>query len=139
MRKMNLWLTKRQVSLLIEDSKRNYPIESCGLLFGLITEKGAVVKEIIPAQNILKSPTEFKISPEEFIKHLFEAEEKGLELIGFYHSHPAAPKPSVIDVEYMKLWPNSIWLIISTVDYSIRAYQALNGKFEKIDVKVAES
>jgi len=139
MRKMILWLTKRQVSLLIEDSKRNYSIESCGLLFGSITKEKAIVKKVIAAQNILKSPTEFQINPEEFIRHLFEAEKKDLELIGFYHSHPAAPKPSVIDTKYMKLWPNSIWLIISTVDYSIGAYQAVNGKFEKVDVKVTES
>jgi len=138
MRKMILLLTNRQVSSLIEESKRKYPIESCGLLFGWITGLEAVVKKIVTTYNILESPTEFQINPEDFIKHISEAEREGLQLIGFYHSHPAAPKPSMIDVKYMKFWPQSIWLIISSIDYSMEAYQAVNGKFVKINVKISD-
>ena len=137
MRKMILWLTKRQISSLIEETKRKYPIESCGLLFGWITKEKAIVKKIVSTQNALESPTEFQIAPEEFVKHLSKAEREGLQLLGFYHSHPAAPKPSIVDTEYMKLWPESIWLIISSIDYSMQAYQMANEKFEKISVKVS--
>ena len=139
MRKMILWLTKRQISSLIEETKRKYPIESCGLLFGWITKEKAIVKKIVSTQNALESPTEFQIAPEEFVKHLSKAEREGLQLLGFYHSHPTAPKPSIVDTEYMKLWPESIWLIISSIDYSMQAYQMANEKFEKISVKVSSS
>ena len=139
MRKMILWLTKRQISSIIEETRRKYPIESCGLLFGWITKKKAIVKKIVSTRNLLKSPTQFQISPEEFVNHLSEAEREGLQLIGFYHSHPAAPRPSMIDTKYMKLWPESIWLIISSIDYSMQAYQVANEKFEKVDVKVGSS
>ena len=136
---MILLLTNRQVSLLIEESKKNHPIESCGLLFGWITRKEAIVKKLVATRNILESPTEFQINPEEFIKHLSEAEREGLQLIGFYHSHPAAPKPSMIDTRYMKLWAESIWLIISSIDHSIEAYQAVDEKFVKVNVKIISS
>jgi len=139
MGRMILLLTNRQVSLLIEESKKNHPIESCGLLFGWITRKEAIVKKLVATRNILESPTEFQINPEEFIKHLSEAEREGLQLIGFYHSHPAAPKPSMIDTRYMKLWAESIWLIISSIDHSIEAYQAADEKFVKVDVKIISS
>jgi len=138
-KKMILQLTKRQVSSLIEESKRKYPVESCGLLFGWITREEAVVKKIVTTQNILKSTTEFQINPEEFVNHVSIAEREGLQLIGFYHSHPAAPKPSVINVKYMKLWPESVWLIISSIDYSRGAYRVVNKKFEKINVKIKGS
>ena len=136
---MILSLTNRQVSSLIEETKRKHPVESCGLLFGWITEEEAVVKKIAETRNVLESSSEFQINPEEFIKHISEAEREGLQLIGFYHSHPADPKPSMIDVKYMKLWPESIWLIISSIDYSMGAYQMVNEKFVKIDVKVSGS
>lgn len=139
MGKMILLLSKRQIPLLIEESRKKYPIESCGLLFGWITNEEAVVKKIVITRNVLKSSIEFQINPEEFIKHISEAEREGLRLIGFYHSHPAVPRPSVIDVKYMKLWPKSIWLIISSIDYSIEAYQMVDEKFVKVDVKVVNS
>ena len=103
MGKMIILLSKTQVSLLIEEARKKYPIESCGLLFGWITSEEAIVKKIVTTRNILESSTEFQINPEEFIKHISEAEKEGLKLIGFYHSHPAAPKPSMTDIKYMRL------------------------------------
>jgi len=67
--------------------------------------------------------------------HLYKAEENGLQLIGFYHSHPAAPRPSPINLDYMKLWPHSIWLIVSSLDYSIAAYLVDGEKPVKIDIR----
>ena len=139
MGKMIILLSKTQVSLLIEEARKKYPIESCGLLFGWITSEEAIVKKIVTTRNILESSTEFQISPEEFIKHISEAEKEGLKLIGFYHSHPAAPKPSTTDIKYMRLWPESIWLIISSIDYSLEGYQTVDEKFIKVDVKITNS
>jgi len=139
MGKMILLLTNKQVSSLIEETKRKHPIESCGLLFGWITGEKIVVKKIVTTRNVLGSTTEFQINPEEFVKQISEAEREGLQLVGFYHSHPASPKPSIIDVKYMKLWPKSIWLIISSTDYSIEAYKAVNEKLVKVTIKVSNS
>ena len=44
-----------------------------------------------------------------------EAEERGLELVGIYHSHPDAPAvPSEYDREHA--WPNSAYVIVSVED-----------------------
>ena len=100
---VTLLLTEKQISTLIEEARRKHPVEACGLLFGHITEREMLIKRIVPTRNLLDSPTRFRISPEEFVRHLSKAEGEGLRLIGFYHSHPADPAPSSIDLEYMKL------------------------------------
>jgi proteasome lid subunit RPN8/RPN11 len=139
MGKMTLLLTREQVSALIEEAKRKRPVESCGLLFGRLTEREILIERIIPTRNVLESPTRFRISPEEFVEHLSKAEEEGLQLIGFYHSHPAAPRPSPIDLEYMKLWPQSVWLIVSSLDHSVAAYLVDDGKPVKIDIRLSKT
>jgi proteasome lid subunit RPN8/RPN11 len=34
-------------------------------------------------------------------------------IVGFYHSHPdVAAEPSRTDMEYIRLWPETVWLIV---------------------------
>ncbi|MEM2111611.1 MAG: M67 family metallopeptidase [Candidatus Bathyarchaeia archaeon] len=133
---MNISLTKEQIGFLIEETKKKYPIEACGLLFGEMNGKKAVVTKIVTFQNVLKSSTNFQINMEEFLKTLLKAEEDGMQLIGFFHSHPAAPQPSSTDIEYMRLWPGNIWLIISSIDYDIAAYQVSDAVIKKVNIEV---
>ncbi len=133
---MIIRLTNAQIGLLIEETRKKYPIEACGVLFGDVSSNEAVVRKIILVHNILESPTNFQINPEEFLKILFKAEKGGMQLIGFFHSHPAAPYPSITDVRYMKLWPESIWLITSSIDYNVAAYKTVNGALQRINIEV---
>jgi len=129
-------LTREQIGLLVEETRKKYPIEACGILFGDISSEEVVVRKIVAVHNLLESSTNFQISPEEFLKASFEAEEEGMQLIGFFHSHPAASHPSMADIRYMALWPENLWLIISSIDYDIAAYQTVNSTIQRIDVKV---
>lgn len=133
---MILRLTREQIRLLIEETREKYPVEACGLLFGDISSKEAVVRKVGVTRNLLESSTNFQIDPEEFFRVLFEAEKEGMQLIGFFHSHHAASHPSKTDVRYMKLWPENIWLIISSIDYDMAAYCTINDRLRRIDIKV---
>jgi proteasome lid subunit RPN8/RPN11 len=80
-------------------------IESCGLLIGVFRDKYVEVGSR-DATNILRSRYEFEIDPKDLIKTYAEAKEKGLEIIGIYHTHINHPPiPSKKDIEGMKLWP----------------------------------
>ena len=133
---MILQITKKQFYSLLEESRRKYPIEACGLIFGEANKEKAIVRKVVYVHNMLESSTKFQVDPEEFVTHLAEAEKEDLQLIGFFHSHPTAPHPSMTDIRYMKLWPENIWLIISTIDYSMGAYQIFNNVLMKVDIKV---
>ena len=59
-----------------------------------------------------------------------------MELLGFFHSHHAKPDPSQIDLQSMRLWEGYVWLIFSTMDYSMKAYLMDEGEVEELKVKV---
>lgn len=133
---MFLRLKRQQLNLLKEEARKVYPIEACAMLFGKTTAKEAVVKRVVVAPNKLQSTTRFEIGPENFAKAFFEAEEEGLELVGLFHSHPAPPKPSSTDLKPMKLWGDTIWLILSSTNGSLAAYQMKNDRVREITIKV---
>jgi proteasome lid subunit RPN8/RPN11 len=120
---------------LKEEARRVYPIEACAILFGKLSQKEAVVKKVVLAPNELQSTLRFEISPETFAKALAEAEREGLDFIGLFHSHPAPAKPSPIDLKYMKLWGDTIWLILSSTNRSLAAYQMKKAKVKEIAIK----
>ena len=65
-------------------SKNEKPNESCAILFG----KDNTVSEIFLTENIEKSPVNFTISNDELIEAYKIAEEKKMEVMGIFHSHP---------------------------------------------------
>jgi proteasome lid subunit RPN8/RPN11 len=88
--------------------------------------------EIKFVHNVLRSSTKFYVSPQELYKVYTDAEEKGLEIVGIFHSHPASTYPSPTDLRYMKLNP-VIWLILSTIDWEIGAFK-LDERVKRIEV-----
>jgi proteasome lid subunit RPN8/RPN11 len=59
-------------------------MEACGLLAG---REGAVY-EVLPVTNRDQSPTSFRMDPAEQLRAFRWIEERGLDLVGIYHSHP---------------------------------------------------
>lgn len=133
---MILRLQRQHVDLLKEEARRVHPVEACAMLFGKLTRKEAFVKRVEVAPNKLQSTLRFEIDPETFASAFTEADKKGLDFIGLFHSHPAPAKPSLIDLKYMKLWSSAIWLISSSSNGSLAAYQMRNGKVKEIAIKV---
>jgi proteasome lid subunit RPN8/RPN11 len=90
-----------------------YPHECCGALLG---RDGAGEREIlalVPLTNRRDdSPrNRFSITPEDVRLAEQKAKEQGLELIGWYHSHPDSPaRPSEYDREHA--WPWYSYIIV---------------------------
>jgi len=135
---MILRITREQNRLLLKETRKRWPEEACGLLFGDVSGKEAVVKKVVSVCNVLESPTNFQVDPEEFLKELSKAEKEGMQFIGFFHSHPASPQPSPTDVRYMRLWPGDIWLVISSVDYSMKAYRIVDDELAGLHVEITD-
>ena len=91
------------------DVSRRFPEEACGLLAGL----GREVLEVVQITNELHSRYRFRMEPGEQIRALQSFEERGLELIAIYHSHPHGPeRPSATDVAEAA-YPEAVNLIWS--------------------------
>ena len=115
-------LSKPQVQSLVKHSRDTAPNESCAVLFGNIINGDVLVKEIFLAKNIEASPVNFTIAPEELIFAYKTAEEKKLDVIGIFHSHPdSVAYPSLTDKKYMETNPVP-WIIFSNLNNEFKAY-----------------
>jgi len=133
---MILQLEQRSVHLLKEEARRVHPIEACAILFGEITPQKAVVRKVVVTHNELHSAERFEINPETVVEAMEEAEKEGLEFLGLFHSHPAPPNPSTIDLRFMKLWGEAVWLILSSIDYSLAAFQLKGENLKEIPINL---
>jgi proteasome lid subunit RPN8/RPN11 len=131
-----LHLQHLHVELLKQETEKVQPIEACALLFGKMSSDEAVVAKIELATNKLQSPVKFQIDPEKVVAAFTEAEKKGLEFIGLFHSHPAPAAPSSIDLEGMKLWGDALWLILSLTDGELAAYQLVDDSVEEATLQI---
>ena len=81
-----------------------YPNECCGIMFGSEDGDDHVVKSLRPIVNARESGEQyhrFLITAEEMMPAELEARRLGLEIVGFYHSHPDHPaKPSDYDRDH---------------------------------------
>jgi proteasome lid subunit RPN8/RPN11 len=76
-------------------ARRRAPEECCGLLLG----KNDDVVEAVPVANVAEDRRRrYQIDPHEHFSVIREARERGLDVIGTYHSHPrSAAVPSETD------------------------------------------
>jgi len=73
--------------------EETYPHESCGILTGHFEGEMRTVQSIVPCANAqVDSPqSRYNIDPHQLVRAQREARERGLDIIGFYHSHPDHP------------------------------------------------
>ncbi len=134
--RMILRLTSKQLRFLRDESRRTHPIEACALLFGRSNYRETVVTKIVVMTNVLESSTRFEAEPQKVFEAFEEADRNGLHFIGFFHSHPAPAKPSGVDLQYMRLWGEAVWLILSTSNGKIAAFQMTDGDLNELTLRV---
>jgi proteasome lid subunit RPN8/RPN11 len=73
--------------------EETYPHECCGALLGRIVDGVWNVVESVKAGNTRtdSAHNRYQIAPIELVKMEREARKKGLDIAGFYHSHPDHP------------------------------------------------
>lgn len=73
--------------------EQTYPHECCGVLLGSATAEGWRVASAVRAGNTRtdSAHNRYQIAPAELVKIQREAMKQGLDIAGFYHSHPDHP------------------------------------------------
>ena len=111
-------LTESDKTILSEYSENQKPNESCAILFG----KDDQVLDLFLTENIENSPVNFTISNKQLIEAYKIAEEKKMEIVGIFHSHPDSDAyPSNTDKKFMQSNPVA-WIIYSGINKNFRAY-----------------
>ena len=132
-------LNQAQKDLLQEHALNCGSNESCAMLLGIHNDEEWNVKDIFVTRNSSKNSEQtFGISPEELLQGYKLAEEKHLELVGIFHSHPdSIAAPSNTDRKFMKLNGNIPWIIFSGISIDFKAY-TLDEEMEEIPIKIME-
>jgi len=88
-----LHLSYSDYAALRAHGEETYPHECCGVLLGNSVPDGNHVRQIVRAGNTRtdRAHDRFNIAPEELIRIQRQARTLGLDIVGFYHSHPDCP------------------------------------------------
>jgi proteasome lid subunit RPN8/RPN11 len=127
---MTLHLYKLQYEAIRAHSAREYPSECCGMLLGTVDDDAKEVTEVVPLTNLRHDPSRaqellplddqsretdknrFLIDPLDQLRVEKDARKRGLEVLGYYHSHPDHPaRPSNYDRDHA--WPWYSYVIIA--------------------------
>ena len=112
---MELAISSEHLSVITEHCQRAYPSEGCGILLGMAEHGSKTVVDVLPTGNASKEANQhnrYLIPPESLLEGDLQAEEQGLEVIGYFHSHPDHPAlPSEFDREHA--WPWYSYMIMS--------------------------
>jgi proteasome lid subunit RPN8/RPN11 len=99
-----LWLSDEQLKFIVKHTLDEVPSEACGIIAGVDNQ----AHRIIPVHNVAYDPTHHFIMDQRALsQHLPTLTNDGLDVIGFYHSHPDQdPIPSEAD-QLEAYWGNS--------------------------------
>ncbi|MCS7265959.1 MAG: Mov34/MPN/PAD-1 family protein [Armatimonadetes bacterium] len=137
---MSVWLLPIAREVMVEHCKAVYPNEGCGILVGKRKGETWHVLRAVPTpnRNEERSHDRFEISPKDYLQVEKEARKDGLDVIGFFHSHPDVPPfPSLTDAQFA--WSNYLTVIVGVfggTKIRIRAHLFDGQNFRELQVYV---
>lgn len=132
-------ISQLHVENIIKQAKQELPNECCGILAGFFgTEGNAEIVEIYPMTNIDNSPQHFSLDPKEQFKVYRDLSDKGLKLLGNYHSHPSTPaRPSKEDIR-LAYDPKVFYMILSLAEEIpvLKCFRITNGQSSEVQLVI---
>jgi proteasome lid subunit RPN8/RPN11 len=100
---------------IFEQMEAHYPNECGGFLLGAIDGSIILIEDTAQIENVFAAEEQYHryaMTPQDWARLEDEADERGLTLVGYYHSHPDSPAiPSVYDRDHAL--PNFTYIITS--------------------------
>lgn len=120
---------------MVDHSLQGSPSEVCGILGGL----NFAISAIYRMTSTDASAKHFRMDPREHANVMEDLRRRGLEMVAFYHSHPAGPPhPSAEDVR-LAFYPDVITVIVSLHEQGrplARAFFIRDGLSEAVEIQV---
>ena len=121
---------------------RAYPDEGCGVLVGRFDGGTADVVEATSGTNLNtdRSRDRYLLDPADIVRADRDARDRGLDVLGFWHSHPDHPaRPSQFDTDHA--WLDYVYVIVNTTakgagDLNGFSLAAEGGPFDQVQLLV---
>ncbi len=135
-------IKKNHIDQIKEHAQKDYPYECCGILLGKFENGEKTVTQVLEILNEKEDENKhnrYLIPSSKILETELYAIKNGLDIVGFYHSHPDhSAIPSAYDVEHAL--PVYSYLIVSVydakaVDFTISVLTPDRAKFEKELIK----
>jgi len=145
-------IIQKVIDQMVTHAKREAPYECCGMLAGrdAVCGAGALITAIYEIQNLpsddssihdLNIPADrtvrYMMDPKEQFQAMRNIRERGLTMMGIYHSHPHSEAvPSETDVR-LAFYPEVCYLIISLAKTppDLRAFFIVDKKITEETIK----
>ena len=128
----DLAVTSGVIATLLAEAEKAGATECCGLLLGAKPQGGKVlITGALSAANVADDPTQrFEIDPLTLVRAHKAARAGGMQVLGYYHSHPnGRAEPSPCDSEQAS-GDGRIWAIIANA--AISFWQDTYSGFEHL-------
>ncbi len=140
-----LIIPKKIFDDISEHSKDSYPEECCGILVGSDRDGDRIITESHRAKNVAEERRHerYLIDERKLIDVMKTVRGSGVDVIGFYHSHPDYPsRPSGFDTE-TAAWPGYSYLIASVEKDGVASARSWvmpddEGEFVEEPMKIEE-
>ncbi len=132
-----LSITPSALAAIQAHARSAYPEECCGVLLGVPAKE---ILDALPGQNLAPSnrATRYNLDPRAILHAEKEARDRGLEIIGFYHSHPDHnAMPSAADAALA--WDTYCYLILPVTvagPGKPRAWHFVDGRSDEIPLSI---
>jgi proteasome lid subunit RPN8/RPN11 len=133
-------LSLEQYEAIVAHCYDGLPDEACGLLAGPMEdgEPTGTVTTVHPCTNAEASALTFTVDSRDLLRAMRDAESRGDELIGVWHSHTHTDAyPSETDVR-LAVDPAWFYVLVSLKhgDPAVRAYRIREGRTDEVAVEV---
>ena len=121
-------MNRSALDTVIAHAERAKPLECCGVLLGGRADE---ISEAVAVRNLAEDPDRYLLDPQGHLDVRREARQRGLAIVGFYHSHPhSSARPSARDVAEAT-YPDHFYLIVALGEArpEIRLYRLADGNF----------
>lgn len=122
---------------MVDHCLAGLPLEVCGLLGGTPDPAHATV--VYPTRNVAESARLYTVDPLEHLKADRDAEDRGLELLGVFHSHThteAYPSPTDVALAPDPGW-HYVLVSLKEAEPVVRSFRIVDGTIDEEEVVVS--
>jgi proteasome lid subunit RPN8/RPN11 len=120
-----------------------YPNEICGMLIAAPGSDVVTLSRRVRNINVERARDRYLMDPKDQMRIQRECDEQGLEIVGYYHSHPDHPaRASVTDSG--AAWAGPVYMIVSCVRGTVEDARGWvadtdGGTMHEVPVEVVDS